>query len=37
MGWTLLRFTWEDIHDHPETVASHIHAALRQPTLGSLS
>ena len=37
MGWTLLRFTWEDIHDHPETVASHIRAALRQPTLGSLS
>ena len=28
MGWTLLRFSWEDVHDRPEMVASQIRGAL---------
>ena len=28
LGWTLLRFSWEDIHNQPGTVAEHIRAAL---------
>lgn len=28
LGWTLLRFSWEDVHDRPELVASQIRAAI---------
>jgi very-short-patch-repair endonuclease len=28
LGWTILRFSWEDIHRSPETVAGQIRAAL---------
>jgi very-short-patch-repair endonuclease len=28
LGWTLLRFSWEDVHDRPELVASQVRAAL---------
>jgi very-short-patch-repair endonuclease len=28
LGWTLLRFSWEDVHDRPEIVASQVRAAL---------
>lgn len=28
LGWTLLRFSWEDVHDRPEMVASQVRAAL---------
>lgn len=30
LGWTLLRFSWEDVHGRPGTVASHVRAALAQ-------
>ena len=30
LGWTLLRFTWEDVHDRPELVASQVRAALAE-------
>ena len=29
-GWTVLRFTWHDLHNHPERVCSQIQAALRR-------
>ena len=28
LGWTVLRFSWDDVHNRPETVASQIGAAL---------
>lgn len=28
LGWTLLRFSWEDVHARPETVASQVRAAV---------
>ncbi|MGH2684207.1 MAG: endonuclease domain-containing protein [Actinomycetota bacterium] len=28
LGWTLLRFTWEDVRDRPELLASQVRAAL---------
>lgn len=28
LGWTLLRFSWEDVHERPEVVASQVRAAL---------
>ncbi|MGH2684619.1 MAG: DUF559 domain-containing protein [Actinomycetota bacterium] len=28
IGWTLLRFSWEDVHDRPELVAAQVRAAL---------
>jgi very-short-patch-repair endonuclease len=28
LGWTLLRFSWEDVNEHPELVAGQIKAAL---------
>jgi very-short-patch-repair endonuclease len=28
LGWTILRFSWKDIHDCPETVVSAVRAAL---------
>ncbi|MGH2710997.1 MAG: type IV toxin-antitoxin system AbiEi family antitoxin domain-containing protein [Actinomycetota bacterium] len=28
LGWTLLHFSWEDVHDRPELVASQVGAAL---------
>jgi very-short-patch-repair endonuclease len=36
MGWTLLRFSWEDVHDQPEAVAGSIRAALGVTDQGSL-
>jgi hypothetical protein len=30
-GWTVLRFTWADLHDRPEAVIATIRAALRRP------
>jgi very-short-patch-repair endonuclease len=41
LGWTLLRFSWEDIHDRPEMVVSQVRAAHRNlaasptPTVGT--
>ncbi len=29
-GWTLLRFSWEDVHDRPEVVAGQVRAALHR-------
>jgi very-short-patch-repair endonuclease len=28
MGWTVLRFTWEDVHDRPESVSAQLREAL---------
>jgi very-short-patch-repair endonuclease len=28
LGWTLLRFSWEDVHERPETVAEQVQMAL---------
>jgi very-short-patch-repair endonuclease len=35
LGWTILRFSWEDVHDRPEYVASQVRSALShfQPSL----
>jgi very-short-patch-repair endonuclease len=37
LGWTLLRFSWEDVHRRPELVASQIRAALAVSTGGGAS
>ncbi len=31
LGWTVLRFTWEDIHERPEMVASQVRTVLGRP------
>ena len=35
LGWTLLRFSWEDVHERPEMIAGQIRMALRR-SLSSL-
>ena len=36
MGWTLLRFSWEEVHDRPEIVAGQIRAALDRSGVSQL-
>jgi very-short-patch-repair endonuclease len=37
LGWTVLRFSWEDVQDRAELVSSQIRAALGDSASGSLS
>jgi hypothetical protein len=36
LGWTLLRFSWSDVTERPETVASQVRMALRSGERGSV-
>ncbi len=35
LGWTVLRFSWEDVHDRPESVAGQIRTALARARFSS--
>jgi len=36
LGWTVLRFSWRDLRDHPDRVANQVRTALEQLAQGSL-
>jgi very-short-patch-repair endonuclease len=35
-GWTLLRFSWEDVHGRPRTVANQVRSALGRAGVSQL-
>ena len=35
LGWTILRFSWQDVHERPEVVASQIRAALESRSVST--